>query len=196
MSSQWRSRAGRTAVAAVATFLALDAGCADKPTATSEQLTPQAESPWNRLNDTEAGYTLVYPADWSLEGQVVASDFALGARCRSVRVVDFAPPPGSGAAAPMLHSFVQVCAKPTSSVGALEAFMKLTYGDRLDVSFKKTQINRLAVYETRQQEPIRMLFVEIAEHIVQIIAVVEAEPARRPERRTQVETILESFAAL
>ena len=196
MSSHWRNRDWRTAVAVAATLFALAAGCATQPTALSEQLSPHAASPWNRLNDAQAGYTLVYPAEWSVEGQVVATDFASGARCRSVRVIDFAPPPGSGAAAPMQHSFVQVCAKPTSRVGALQVFMKLTYGDRLDVSFKKTQINRLAVYETRQPEPMRIFFAELAEHLVQIIAAVEAEPSRRPERRAQVETILASFAAL
>lgn len=196
MSGRWGRRAGPMAVAVAAAFFALTSDCAVQPAARSGQLSPQAATPWNRLDDAESGYTLVYPADWSLEGQVVASDFASSARCRTVRVIDFAPPPDSGAAAPLQQSFVQICSKPVSSVGALEVFMKLTYGDQLDISFKKGQINGLAVYETRQQEPIRMLFAELAEHVVQIIAVIEAEPARRPERRAQVEKILESFAAL
>lgn len=168
------------------------AGSAD-----TRPVAPQdSASPWKRLDDIEAGYTLAYPAAWTLEGQVVASDFAADARCRSVRVVDFAPPPDSGAAAPIQHSFVQVCAKPLSSVGSLDAFMRRTYGDRLEAVFDETRVNGIVVYETRQQEPIRMLFAELAEHLVQIMAAVETEPARRPERRAQVDAILASFAAL
>jgi len=155
-----------------------------------------AATPLKRLDDAEAGYTLVYPADWVLEGQVVASDFASGARCRSVRKVDFAPPPDSGAAAPVQHSFVQVCAKPLSSVGSLEDFMSRTYGAALDALFEKTRINGLEVYQSRQQQAARMLFAQLAEHLVQIIATVEAEPSRHPERRIQVDAILASFAAL
>ena len=155
-----------------------------------------AAAQWKRLDDAEAGYTLYYPSDWLVEGQVVASEFASGAHCRSVRIVDFAPPPDSGAAAPIQHSFVQVCARPASSLGSLEAFMNLTYGDRLDVLFEKTQVNRLVVYDTGQRQGMRMLFAELAGHVVQIIASVETEPARRPERRAQVEKILASFSAI
>lgn len=74
--------------------------------------------------------------------------------------------------------------------------MNLTYGDRLDVLFEKTRINRLVVYDTGQRQGMRMLFAELAGHVVQIIASVETEPARRPERRAQVEKILASFSAI
>src|SRR5262249_34120278 len=90
----------------------------------SDRLAAWSQTPgeWKRLEDRQVGYALLYPSDWSVEGQVAATEFAIGSRCRSVRVVDFEPAPGSGPAAQVRHSFVQVCAKPIEGGESLEDF--------------------------------------------------------------------------
>jgi hypothetical protein len=82
---------------------------------------------------------LLYPEHWHIRSQVVATEFVNSDQCESVEVVDFQPPPGSGAGF-ILHSFVQICAKPLSDSLTLDGFMRQTYGD----STSQFQVTELA----------------------------------------------------
>jgi hypothetical protein len=149
-----------------------------------------------RLEDRQVGYTLLYPRDWSVEGQVAATEFAIGSRCQSVRVVDFEPPPGSGPGAQVRHSFVQVCAKPIEGGESLQDFMRRTYGALLARAFEMADFNGLSVYQTREEKPTKMIFTEIKDHRIQIYSSVVADLEKYPTRKAQVENILASFSAI
>jgi len=151
---------------------------------------------WKRLEDRQVGYTLLYPEDWSVEGQVAATEFAIGSRCRSVQVIDFEPPPGSGAGAQVQQSFVQVCAKPIEGGESLKDFMRQTYGALLARTFEMANANGLSVYQTREEGPIKTIFTVIKNHLIQIFSTVVAEPEKYPTRQAQVEKILASFSVM
>jgi hypothetical protein len=156
----------------------------------------QTSREWKRLEDRQVGYTLLYPSDWSVEGQVAATEFAIGSRCRSVRVVDFEPAPGSGPGAQVRHSFVQVCAKSIAGGESLEDFMRHTYGGLLARTFEMADFNGLSVYQTREQKPTRMIFTEIKNYRIQIYSSVVADLEKYPTRRGQVDNILASFSVI
>jgi len=149
-----------------------------------------------RLEDRQVGYTLLYPRDWSVEGRVAATEFAIGSRCQSVRVVDFEPPPGSGPGAQVRHSFLQVCAKPIKGGESLQDFMRQTYGALLARTFEMADFNGLSVYQTREEKPTKMIFTEIKHHRIQIYFSVVADLEKYPTRKTQVENILASFSVI
>jgi hypothetical protein len=149
-----------------------------------------------RLEDRQVGYTLLYPRDWSVEGQVAATEFAIRSRCQSVRVVDFEPPPGSGPGAQVRHSFVQVCAKPIESGESLQDFMRRTYGALFARAFEMADFNGLSAYQTREEKPTKMIFTEIKDHRIQIYSSIVADLEKYPTRKAQVENILASFSAI
>lgn len=156
----------------------------------------QRPGEWKRLEDRRVGYTLLYPRDWSVEGQIAATEFAIGSRCQSVRVVDFEPPPGSGAGAQVRHSFLQVCAKPLKGGESLQDFMRQTYGALLARTFEMADINGLSVYQTREEKPTKMIFTEIKDHRIQIYFSIVADRELYPTRKAQVENILASFSEI
>lgn len=153
-------------------------------------------SPWQRLTDPSIGFSLCYPADWSVGVQVIATQFAVGARCRSVRVIDFAPPPDSGAVAAMEQSLVQVCAKPLDADDSLDQYMRRVYGDRLQHTFAMTDLDGTPGYQSTGRGQTRTIFAQRRNSLIQIVATVAASPEKTPERQVQVEKILESFALL
>lgn len=156
----------------------------------------QTPDEWKRLEDRRVGYTLLYPRDWSVVGQVTATEFAIGSRCQSVRVVDFEPPPGSGPGAQVRQSFLQVCAKPIEGGESLEAFMRRTYGALLARTFEMADLNGLSVYQTREEKPTKMIFTEIKDHRIQIYSSIVAELEKYPMRKAQLDHILASFSAI
>jgi hypothetical protein len=156
----------------------------------------QPPGEWKRLEDRQIGYALLYPSEWSVEGQVAATEFAIGSRCRSVRVVDYGPPSGSGPGAEVRQSFVQVCGKPIEDGKSLEDFMRRTYGDKLARTFVMADFNGLSVYRSREEQPTRTIFTEMRNHRIQIYCSVVADLEKSPMRRVQVENILASFAAI
>ena len=153
-------------------------------------------SPWQRLTDPSIGFSLSYPADWSAGGQVIATQFAVGARCRSVRVVDFEPPPDSGAAAAVEQSLVQVCAKPLETDDSLDGYMQRVYGASLEDAFVTTEFNGTPSYRSTGLGQTSTIFVQFRNSLIQIVATVATSPERTPQRQAQVEQILESFALL
>ena len=155
-----------------------------------------AGSSWERLTDPSIGFSLCYPADWSVGDQVIATQFAAGARCRSVRVIDFAPPPDSGAAAAMEQSLVQICANPLETDDSLDQYMRRVYGDSLEDAFAITDLNGTPAYQSAEGGHTRTIFAQFRNSLIQIVATVAASPERTPERQKQVEKILESFASL
>jgi hypothetical protein len=163
---------------------------------TGEACDCSAGGPWHRLTDPSIGFSLCYPADWSVGGQVIATQFAVGAKCRSVRMIDFAPLLDSGAAAAIEQSLVQVCAKPLEADGSLDQYMRRVYGDSLEDAFAITDLNGTPSYQSAGQGKTSTIFAQFRNSLIQIVATVAASPKRTPERQAQVKKILESFALL
>jgi hypothetical protein len=156
---------------------------------------PSSPPAAQRLIDTQAGYSLSYPSDWQLQGQVLSTEFAAGAQCQSVEIIDYEPAGESGPAPGILHSFVQVCAQSLGDGLTLDAFMRQTYGQSLG-SFERVEVSGIPAYQTSAQPLERMIFLQTQSHRLQIAAAVVAAPERRAERQGQMEAILESFSII
>ena len=148
---------------------------------------------WQKLEDATVGFSLIHPSDWEVEGRVVSTQFADGARCRSVRFIDFKPPADSGAAAPMQQSFVQVCAMPKEQVGSLGQYMRRMYGDSFERTFTLVQMNGTPAYQAKGTGSSRTIFAETRNDLVQIVAAIATSPGKFAERQAQVEQILGSL---
>jgi hypothetical protein len=98
----------------------------------------------NALENKNIQYSIRYPVDWHVGGKLVATGFANSSQCESVEVVDFRPPPGSGASF-ILHSFVQICAKRLLDRLTLDDFMRRTYGDSTR-RFQVTELGGIKAY--------------------------------------------------
>ena len=167
-----------------AAVCAVALGCAtgNQPSAASDA------QKWRTLTNDRVGYSLSYPAAWRVTGKVVATQFAAGASCQTVRIVDAASPSF------VRQSFVQLCSKPIADGSSLAAFMRRTYGARLSSFFVRTTLGGEPAYRSRGQNANRTFFVQSADHRIQIVAGVVASPARRPARLAQVNRILRSFS--
>ncbi len=150
-------------------------------------------APWLHLEEPMVGFSLNYPPDWSVGEQVVATEFAADARCRSVRIIDFEPPPGSGAAAPMEQSFVQVCVKPLEQNNSLDQYMRRVYGDTLHQTFLIKDLNGTRTYQFEGQGKAKTIFAETRNGLIQIVTSVATSPKKFHERQAQVEMILGSL---
>ena len=149
-----------------------------------------ASADWVQLSDPTLGLSLSYPPDWTADGPVVATQFSAGAQCRSVRIVDFEPPADSGAAAPLEHSFVQVCGRPVATGVSLDAYMQETYGESLARRFAQTDLNGTPAYRSRGQGTSLVIYARSGTGLVQVVAGVTAAPEHEALRRAQVERIL------
>jgi hypothetical protein len=147
-----------------------------------------------RLDNREVGYSLLYPGDWQFKGNVVATEFATAAACESVVIVDFQPPPGSGPAVFILHSFVQICAKPLADNLMLEEFMRQTYGHTFFTSFRRTNLAGLAGYQIERDGLNTTIFLQTNRHRIQIVTAVVASPEKQAQRVTEVQEILHSLS--
>jgi hypothetical protein len=107
-------------------------------------------------------------------------------------VVDYQPPPGSGPAGSLLHSLVQVCARPSGD-SSLEQFMRHTYGDAFDDEFDATRVAGLPSYRSIEQDN-STIFLQTADHRLQIVTAVVAAPDKRPQRLADVRDILDRVA--
>jgi hypothetical protein len=146
-----------------------------------------------RLRDELVGYSLRYPRGWEVTRRPVGgTEFAAGARCRSVHVVDFAPPPESGGGF-ILHSFVQVCARPLTGGSSLDDFMRHTYRDSLLAQFEVTKLGGVRAYAARKGDQ-NLIFLQTGAYRLQLYTSVVAAPAKRAVRRAQVRGVLRSFA--
>jgi hypothetical protein len=146
----------------------------------------------NALHNAEVGYSLKYPNTWHVTGQVVATEFAQNADCESVEIVDFLPPPGSGAAF-VLHSFVQVCAQRLSDNLTLDNFMKQAYDHALLSEFRMKKLNGLSSYWHEHGDLGGSIFLQTQSHRVQISFGVVVDAEKRSERWSQVQKVLHSF---
>jgi hypothetical protein len=171
--------------------------CGGTAVATDSPTTSQgAPAQWKHLEDPAVGFSLDYPANWSVEGQAIATQFAVGARCRSVRLIDFESPPDSGAAAPMQQSFMQVCAKPLEQHDSLDQYMQRVYGASLDQTFEIKDLNGARTYQAKIQGYTRTIFAQAKDGLIQIVASVATSPDKFPERKAQVERILASLSLI
>lgn len=148
---------------------------------------------WKQLDDPTIGFVLHYPGEWSVTGQVVATQFAQGASCRSVQFIDFEPPPDSGATARMEQSYVQICAKPLDLKDSLDQYMQRVYGESLNQKFVIADLNGSRTYQAKVQGHAQTIFAETRSSLVQILTFVTAVPEKFPERQAQVEMILGSL---
>jgi hypothetical protein len=155
----------------------------------------KAQAPAKRiLRNTAVGFRLAYPRDWKIARQVVATEFAAGAACQSVRIVDSAPDPASGPGAKVLQSFVQICWKRVSGDESLAEFVEKTYGGRASSLLERAELGGIVAYRTRGNGLHTTILLQTTSHRVQIVTAVVAEPSRRAARRAQVERILASFS--
>jgi hypothetical protein len=151
-----------------------------------------ASPPHRTLTNDGVGYSLSYPGGWKVVGQVVATEFAAGAACQSVRVVDFAPP--AIPSGKILQSFVQICWKRVRDGSSLDEFMRNTYGRRLSELFRQTTLAGTPAYRTRGLAASRTFFLQTPKHRLQIVTAVVADSAKRAKRLAQVQRILASFS--
>jgi hypothetical protein len=156
--------------------------------------TAEATAPGNRiLRNRTVGFRLMYPRSWHVVRQVVATEFAVGAACRSVQVIDFRPPPGSGPGAQVLQSFVQICWKRLSGGESLAEFIEKTYGRKASSLFERTELSRVPAYRTKGDGLNATIFLQTDAHRLQIVVAVVAAPKKRALRQAQVQRILASF---
>lgn len=147
------------------------------------------------LRNTSVGFRLTYPRGWKVLRQVVATEFAVGATCQSVQMIDFEPASDSGPGAKVLQSFVQICWKRLSGGESLARFVERTYGAEAARLFERTELGRVPAYRTKGDGPNVTIFLQTDAHRIQIVASVVAEPTKRALRRAQVQRILASFSA-
>ena len=171
----------------------IDAASADLALSGPDDRLDATRAGWLALTDPTLGLSLFYPPDWSVDGVVVATQFSAAARCRSVRFVDFEPPPDSGAAAPIQQSLVQVCAQPKEQVGSLDQYMRRVYGESFDRTFALVELQGSRAYEAKGTGSSRTIFAETHNDLVQIVAAIATSPEKFSERQTQVRKILRSL---
>lgn len=154
-------------------------------------LEPASTPGFKRLANAAVGYRLTFPDDWQLRGQVVATEFAEGAECQVVEIIDYQPPEGSTAL--ILHSLVQICTRPLEDTLTLEQFMLQTYGDLLGEQFELVEFSGQPAYRSRKEAPDTTTIVQTQNYRIQIVSAVAAEPQVFPIRAAQVQSVLESF---
>ena len=151
----------------------------------------QREAVWKRVvRNSKVGYSLFYPEGWSVTGQVVATEFAVDAPCRSVRVVDFEPPPDAGPGAEVLQSFVQVCWKPLSDGSTLHEFMRSTYGAAYLELFRRLELGGVLAYRRSEGGGSTTTFLQTGEHRIQVVSAVRAAPDKRAKRLMETGRVL------
>ena len=163
---------------------------------TLNETTQATPSDWKHLEEPTVGFSLDYPPDWSLDGQVIATQFAVHARCRSVRIIDSEPPPDSGAAAWIKQSYVQVCVKPLEQNDSLDQYMGRAYGELLNQKFVIMDLNGTRTYQVKGQGHAKTIFAETRKGLIQIVAFVTESPKKFTERNAQVEMILRSLTLI
>jgi hypothetical protein len=147
-----------------------------------------AAPPDRTLRNDRVGYTLTYPGTWRLATQVVATQFATGGACQSVRVVDDA------GTAEVHHSFVQICSRRLTDGSSLAGFMRSTYGGGLSKLFVATRLGGMPAYRTRTGPDNRTFFVQANGYRLQLVAAVATRPSLRAKRLAQLAGILASFS--
>jgi|SRR5919109_5220059 hypothetical protein len=176
---------GRLLVSCLA-LAAIALGCTTAKQSTAH--TPSGAPGWRTLSNDVVGYSLSYPRGWKVAGRVVATQFASGAKCQSVRVVDRATP------SEVRQSLVQSCWRRVTDGSSLDSFMRKTYRGRLSRFFTKTTLGGVPAYRSRTAKSNRTFFLQARDYRVQIIAAVVAGPARRALRQSQVNRILASLS--
>jgi hypothetical protein len=137
------------------------------------------------------GFSLIFPDDWQLHGQVIATEFADGAACQSAEIIDFQPPEGSTAL--ILRSLVQICARPLEDALTLNQFMRETYSGLVEEQFEPVSLSGHPAYRSRTEGPDATVFVQTDDYRIQIVSAVAAEPEASLMRTAQVHAILESL---
>lgn len=146
------------------------------------------------LRNTSVGFSLSIPRGWKMTGQVVATEFAAGAACQSVRIVDFEPRADAGPGAKVLQSFVQICWKRLSGDESLAGFVEKTYGGKSAGLLERTELGGVPAYRTKGNGLNATIFLQTDAHRIQIAAAVVAEAKKRIARQAQVQRILASFS--
>jgi hypothetical protein len=154
---------------------------------------PHRKPAYRHLRDEVVGYSLRYPRGWKAARRPSgATAFAARARCRSVEIVDFAPPPGSGGSA-VLHSFVQVCAKRLTDRSSIDEFMRQTYGGSLSKYFESAKFAGVRAYRSRMKDQ-DVIFLQTNDYRIQVYTAVVADRQKRARRQAQVNRVLRSFS--
>lgn len=196
MYDKWVA-AGMTLVQLVAVVLLM--GCAavgspplPTPVTNSRTGTPEPAAV-KRLENSQLGFSLLYPANWEVTGAVLATGFAGDAYCESVRIVDDEPPPGSGSAL-IQQSFVQICGKPLTDDAPLDLYLRNTYGNSAAARFQMTELAGMRSYQETNANGDATIFIQTRAYRIQIVASAATAPDLQAERRSQIQRILESIA--
>jgi hypothetical protein len=154
---------------------------------------PRRQVAYRQFRDDVVGYSLRYPRAWTVGRRPAgATEFATKARCRSVEIVDFAPPPGSGIAL-VLHSFVQVCAKRLTDRSSIDEFMRQASSDSVLKQFEPGKFAGARAYRSRTKDQ-DVLFLQTDDYRIQIYTSVGADRRKRARRQAQVREVLRSFS--
>lgn len=145
------------------------------------------------LEDDAVGYSLSYPRTWEIAGQVVATEFAANADCRSVQIIDREPPPDAGPGAQVLSSLVQVCSRRLDDGTPLEEFLRKTYDDELFARFRRTTAGGVTAFTTGTAVN-SITFLQTDAHRLQVVTAAVADPKDRHQRIAEVEAVLESLS--
>lgn len=135
-------------------------------------------------------FSLSYPDTWQTGGVVVATEFAQGADCVSVRIVDREAPATSGQAPFLYQTAFQVCARALDG-RTLAAFMEATYGAGKG-GFTAVEVGGRDAYRL-DQGPATTIFLQSNRYRFQLVASVVAEAPLQALRSEQIRAILESF---
>jgi hypothetical protein len=147
----------------------------------------------HRLHDRAVGYSLRYPAGWRVRKQVVATEFARGAHCRSVEIVDFEPPALSGQSAAVLHAFVQVCSRRIEAGSSLGDFIRRTYPKELRAQADVITFGGHRAYRFVGPGNDTTIFLQTPAYRIQIVASAVTSADKRAKRVSEVRAVLASF---
>jgi hypothetical protein len=153
----------------------------------------QPDTDLRTLENRAIGYSLRYPAAWQVTGAVAATEFARGAACQSVEVVDLRPPDDAGGAGFIRHAFVQLCARPMPDRLALEGFLRQTYGAPGEIRFEPITVGGRPGYRLHDSDRPSVMFVQTDAHRIEIVTAVATDPERAELRRAQVDRIVDSL---
>jgi hypothetical protein len=137
------------------------------------------------------GVSFSYPEGWEeLKFAAISTQFAAGAECVTVRIIDREAPTGSGQAPFLLQSVVQVCSQPANEI-PLETFMEQTYGADMG-GFETFQIADQTGYRLTEGETTTAYVQHEADRFQVVTSVVVEDPATESLRQSQVQSILTS----
>ena len=160
------------------------------PTPTSSA-PPTSTPPLTGRVEHPAGVSFSYPEEWEeTANAVISTQFASGAECVSVRIIDREAPAGSGQAPFLYQSVVQVCSRPAEGQ-SLEMYMEDTYGAGMG-GFEPLQIGTVTGFRLTEDQTTTVYVQNGTDRFQVVTSVVAEDPATENLRESQIQSILSS----